>query len=403
MSKQVSHQDFLDIDRELEAEQASPPSARPQDEQQEDRPALYGVNWHEYVARRYAETTPPQIKWLLTGTMPVGIVSVIAAPGGSGKSTAMIQGAIEIATGLPFLGIWPPSRPLKTLFLSVEDCETILHQRIHHRIKQLPKEHQELAKENVVAIPLRGDVELLTQTAKGKIEQTANFKLFEDMIRSMQPDIVFCDTYSRFVNIEDCNTAATKAVGKLEMLCDTCSIAFIHHTTKAVKSIIKNDEDLDAALDPRNIRGASSIVNSARLAIMLAPLGRDYASKKIDPDAGFYRDTTYLAIRASKKNYGKAEDPFFLQRGGMGLFSRVDPLPVTVTDGTDESNVLELVEKIKELQEKGDKPLAVSSVGATLFGWGTPKSKRIIQLAVNKNLLQRVPRPNGNGEILICK
>ena len=49
------------------------------------------------------ETDPPPRLWLVKDRLPLGVVGLLAAAGGTGKSMGVLQLAVSVATGLPWL------------------------------------------------------------------------------------------------------------------------------------------------------------------------------------------------------------------------------------------------------------------------------------------------------------
>ena len=65
-------------------------------------------------------TTPTSQTTLICGLLPAGVVGIIGAPGGTGKSMCALQMSISIACGAAFFG-HEIERPCKVLYLSAED------------------------------------------------------------------------------------------------------------------------------------------------------------------------------------------------------------------------------------------------------------------------------------------
>ena len=72
------------------------------------------------------------MEWLVNDLLPAGVVGLIVAPGGTGKSWFLFQLAMSTVSGIPLAGKWsiPSSyRPRRVLMLSAEDDERQLHLR----------------------------------------------------------------------------------------------------------------------------------------------------------------------------------------------------------------------------------------------------------------------------------
>ncbi len=71
---------------------------------------------------------PQQYIW--GGRIPVGELTLLAAHGGTGKSTFALQLAAHVANDTPFLGLMTGDNPMKTLFFSAEDGKDTIRRRM---------------------------------------------------------------------------------------------------------------------------------------------------------------------------------------------------------------------------------------------------------------------------------
>jgi len=75
------------------------------------------------------DTDPPAREWLVTDRPPRGVVGVLAAAGGTGKSMATLQLAISVCTGLDWLEM-PIDKTGAVLMFSAEDDRDEIHRRL---------------------------------------------------------------------------------------------------------------------------------------------------------------------------------------------------------------------------------------------------------------------------------
>lgn len=74
------------------------------------------------------DAAPPPPEFVIGEIVPAGVVTLLGANGGTGKSMLALMAAVCVATGLPFLG--KPTRQGKVLFYSAEDARDHLRHRM---------------------------------------------------------------------------------------------------------------------------------------------------------------------------------------------------------------------------------------------------------------------------------
>lgn len=358
------------------------------------------VDLSHYTAAHYADTHPPSYRWILKSSLYHPIAGVIAGPAGGGKSTIAVQLATACAARVPFLGTWQPTEEMRVLFITGEDDIPILHRRIHHAIKNLQsRDHQEIAKQNIMAFPAFGRIHIL-QKKGDTVVKTDNFSDFEKLLDTVKPKIAVLDTLSAFISAPDIdNNLMTDAFRFLHetAINHDCTILLLHHTSQAAGYYATSRDDLEKALSPTAIRGGTAVIGSARWAMLIAPLARKLTANIITDEASKRADGTYLAIKVAKKNVGAPEIEHYFERCDHGLLRKVETVKKTELMMSDTEAVQKLYDAIKEFG-----PLAASSAGRKLFDWSGRYNEKITTLAVDRCLLKKVKNPQGNGEILIC-
>jgi hypothetical protein len=228
---------------------------------------------------------PPAREYLLrdvntgAGMYVRGAVGMLAAAGGTGKSYALTQLCVAVATGTTWLGVggWAPANPARVLGLFGEEDAVELERRIHYcaRAAGLTSEEDlQLLAQNFTAIPLMGhSVALTTRLDSGERLPETRFTgavremLWDGMRESRPYDLIVMDPLSRFAgsDVETDNNAATRWVEVVESLtlpaCGGASAIVSHHTKKRGEN-----DDADSA---DGIRGASGLVNGVRWAARL--------------------------------------------------------------------------------------------------------------------------------------
>lgn len=236
-------------------------------------------------------TRPPSPRWLLERRDPktgnrggfarMGKVGIIAAPGGTGKTMAVVGLALAVASGRDWLrpGAWsgekghePPdgiavATPGRVaLLLGEEDAEDATY-RLHHTagMMGIPTEDRALVASRLVVAPLAGQ-EVSLVDAEGQVDAKA-LELM-DLLTATAGDgwsAIIVDPLSRFAGIgaETDNALATRFVQALERLTRLPggpAVFVVHHERKG------GGDGADA------IRGSSGLVDGARWALRLVPV-----------------------------------------------------------------------------------------------------------------------------------
>jgi hypothetical protein len=92
--------------------------------------------WQSSTAR-WTNRPPPELQWTINELIPRGMVTLLVAEGGAGKSLLMQSSCVVLPLGLPFLG--KATLPGAAAGFLAEDPEEILHRRYaslcaHYRI-----------------------------------------------------------------------------------------------------------------------------------------------------------------------------------------------------------------------------------------------------------------------------
>ncbi len=135
---------------------------------------------------------PPQYIW--EGYLPQGVVSMLAAHGGTGKSTVALMLAVAAATGRPLFGV--PTVQTSALFVSLEDGGAVVRHRLATICRAWGIDPREL--EGVLHI-VDGteDPELYTaDSARGSGDRTAAYREMRDMVEAHQVGLVIVDNAS---------------------------------------------------------------------------------------------------------------------------------------------------------------------------------------------------------------
>jgi len=289
------------------------------------------AEWSEVDKADWLRNSPPPRRYLLStkfkdthkgaeeprGVLPLGRVGMLAAGGGVGKSWALVQLALSVATGREWLGTFQVDKPGAVLLaLGEEEAEEIrrrLYQAV--RLLGLTEDERTLAAKNIVALPLCGKQAALTfspdelrrmdvEPSTAEAIETPFARELRDRLDNAAADwrLVVLDPLSRFAgpDVEIDNAAATRVVQCFERLTETRgrpTVLVSHHTTKTSRS---------GTTDATAARGSSALSDGVRWQANLDSLPHPNNPKVQHPDLA--------VLRVTKNNYGCFPPELYLHR-----------------------------------------------------------------------------------------
>jgi hypothetical protein len=207
--------------------------------------------------------------WLFGHWLMRGAVTLIVAPGGTGKTALLTASIMSSATGRELLDGIKPLRPLTVAVLGLEEGEEEMHRRfaaamIHYGIKTedyLGRIHYlDGKKYQFLAAWL---------DQQGQVQESPQMAELEIWLGMLGVDILFADPLALAHSApENDNNAMARVVSYFSGVAGRvdCAVGLFHHTRKGAQ-----------AGDPDGIRGAGALVNHARIAIGLSGMCDDDA------------------------------------------------------------------------------------------------------------------------------
>ena len=381
-------------------------SAGQEKELPEEHGALYVPDVSQFTGREYFATEPEPYDWLLTDSFARGQLGAFIGPPGAGKGTLSIQLCVAAAAGVSWFGLgsWHIPRPCKALFVSAEDDQKTIHRRIRYALQRLPEKIRERALDNIVGVPVCGNVSLCENTAAGFHKNNVNVGDLDALLSTVKPELLVLDTLSRFFAIpENANDLMTQACGVLEEVCRKRGVTpiVIHHAGKGHGSdLVSNDGELATALSQHAARGATALAGAVRWMFNVAPLQKDFAATIFGENATDYTSGHYLAVKVSKKNIGAPESEKYLERGDDGICSLVEPKKKLSLEEQEKGYLERLIEEVARRAEKGEPPLCKSNGASFALNVGRPKGDKITARAIYEGKLVAVKKGKGNGVVL---
>jgi RecA-family ATPase len=264
------------------------------------------------------DTDPPAREWLVTDRLPRGVVGVLAAAGGTGKSMATLQLAISVCTGLPWLEM-PIDKTGAVLMFSAEDDRDEIHRRLRAVLGVYSdnvdpfntdafKAHKAAIAQRLHVFDRVGKDNRLTAKLNGEIQRTAFVRWVVEAAQKV-PDValIVLDPLARFDGGDpNDNADSTRLIECAEQIrkATGATILLPHHVNKGSLK--------DPGSGQEAVRGGSGLVDGARWVGLLAGLRADQAKKEygIDPEqAG-----QYVRFTTPKANYSAPWEGTWLRR-----------------------------------------------------------------------------------------
>lgn len=208
--------------------------------------------------------------------LPLGILGILAAAGGVGKSMALLDLCVLVASGFcPKVpdgdrGAWLGAYRLRgdggrVLYLAGEETADELHRRLRRVVAARPELDREPYRQRIAdrlwLAPLAGVPSPLVRVQNDQAEPRADLGEVARLLDTSPGfALVVVDTLARFIDggVETDNNLATKALQHLETLTGggRRTVLVAHHTGKAAR----RDGDASASA----VRGVAAITDTAR-------------------------------------------------------------------------------------------------------------------------------------------
>lgn len=255
------------------------------------------------VTPEWFTAEPPPREWLVRELLPDGVVGILAAPGGTGKSLLLQQLAVAVAGGLPFLGC-EIDRPGAVVYLSMEDDRDELRRRLHAIGQSAGGLPFELVAGRLYMLDLVASGFKLTHSANGGRDITVNALLIARLREALRQidglRLIVLDTYSRANGgDENSNVHSATFVQACEQLRQdtSCTVIVSAHTTKASRGAVKATD----------VAGGARLVDSAR---WMAGLDRYMTNDKGECSP---ENARHIRLTVGKSNYGQTGAQFYLE------------------------------------------------------------------------------------------
>lgn len=260
---------------------------------------------------------------------PQGRLGIIAGPGGSGKSFALMQLAISIITGRPcfrfesspmvdenYITVGDGVSGRKVIYVLAEDSQNLALNRLKKVCERLGlSEHESdaILDSFIWVDSSKKDTRLIVPGSYGTPEMASFFPELVALIKSVNPALVILDPLAKMAP----DAEATNAMASLLMhhasalTSETTSVVFVHHTRKS---------SIGEPLGSESIRGASGLVDGARFAATMwrnPPTGNDK------------RNTVSFMLPAKSSDVPSGEWGLVLEKDDEGRLSSIGTIDKT--------------------------------------------------------------------------
>lgn len=354
---------------------------------------------------RFFESDPPPRRMLIDDFLPIGIVGLLASPGGVGKSVAAVQLVSSVATGVPFLGMHMQEVGA-ALYLAAEDDEGELHRRTRRVLEHyeaMGRVDRGAIAERLHIVSRVGMDNMLTVAGRdGDVARTA---LAERIIATVAPipdvKLILLDPASRFKggNGND-ETAATKYIETLEAISVATGATVISsiHTNKAA---LKADTEPDQGV----VRGSTALVDGARW------VGSMQRLKKVDAKAygvSAADADRYVRLDLVKTNYSRPWGGMWLRReaGGVLVPAELEHHPDAQQQERSQAKYDDVLERLRGLL-RDEGPMTTTRIcrdfAGTVgrLGAGKETVRSAISRALGEGELIAEPDPAGRAGQLV--
>ncbi len=276
----------------------------------------------------------PEVRALLTvpnalgsrevAFMPAGKVAMLVAPGGTGKSQALVQLAVSVASGKKWLGTYNVANPGPVLLALGEEDADEMHRRIRGAVGAMGWDAAPEVARNLHALSLCGERAMLVDDKGGDAEFGTTLR--DGLAAWPGVDgwrLIILDPASRFLgpDAETDNAQATRfieAVERLTRLPGNPTVLFAHHTNKGG---LAGETDQGAA------RGSSGLTDGARWQANLDRCHEDPTKEDRDAKRKGKLIPDEVILRMVKANHCPVAEPLRLKRDldRGGFMAPLDP------------------------------------------------------------------------------
>jgi hypothetical protein len=271
------------------------------------------------VDTAWLNEVPAPVTYTIQPLLPRGVVGMLVAEGGAGKTSFGMRMAMCVAGGREFFGL--PTKQGRTVYVACEEHEDGLRRRLHwiytRELARMRNDHAspesiELFEQSVLSnLTLTSAVGYELYLVSARNGEAAQSGLIEALIEKLpRPlELLILDPISRLNGGEEnSNQVGTALINAAERIAREvgCTLMLCHHTGKAAAK--DRDTGLYAA------RGASGFVDAARSSIRLLQADANDVRNFSNVPMGVVDAGDLIQVIHNKSNEGPKAKPFWLRR-----------------------------------------------------------------------------------------
>ncbi|WP_299425129.1 AAA family ATPase [uncultured Shimia sp.] len=258
-----------------------------------------------------ATSIPPR-QWLYGRSLIAGSLSIIAAPGGTGKSVLTMVEAVAMACGRTLLPGEAPQRPLRVWVHNAEDPQDELDRRLAAIMKQYGLSDADLGGRLFLTSGREIDL-CLAKSERGEPRMVPGIEdKLAEFVEGHSIDVLVLDPLGAVHTLpENDNTAVNVLLGALRRIMGRTNLAIqaVHHTGKQAANDMKGSGS-------GAVRGASAWVDGARNVRQLARMTSAEATNFAIPAEEAFK---YFRVDNGKANLAPAAKAVWRKIEPVGL------------------------------------------------------------------------------------
>lgn len=364
----------------------------------------------ELRAGKFIETKPDKIRWTLMESLPQGSLGFVVSNGGVGKSWFLLQVGMSVASNIDCMdGVFEVGERGNVFAVFAEDVKPVIHARaqaVFGEFISKPRDglslditcqNQRIAElqEHLFLLPGSGIDLRLMHAVQGNLAPT---QVYQDLLSRLRCidnlKLVILDPVARFYSgNENDNVQVTYFCSLLERIASETGATVLasHHMNKASSN--PNDSSYNALFQGA-IRGASGFTNAARWQLNFTTLNSNEVQKA---GGNSNQHANYLAGKVVKKNVGKPENRFWIERQEGGVLRRFISKLEADDNGSAEKN--KIVNLIEDLMTEGKRTTKImfAKEYAREIGISRRRVESLIDEMVTDKQLRVIPCRNKKG------
>lgn len=288
-----------------------------------------------------AEVEPPPVSFWWDGYMPAGVVTMLGAHGGTGKSTVALTLAVCITQGLPLFDV--PTRRGRVAYFSGEDPEDLIRLRLRRICTKLDVDPADLDGKLFPLDATAFDPVLfheVTVDARRMGTTTPAYADLRSFVAAQSIDVLIVDNASDTFDASEIDRSRVRAfMRSLARIAQerAGAVLLLAHVDKGTSRRDRSDSE--------GYSGSTAWHNSAR--------SRLYLSR--DKDGS-------LRLEHQKANLGRMREPLTLEWPEGGIPQLVEALSPVVQGISDRSDTRALLRLIADHEVRGE-PVSTATSG----------------------------------------